>query len=142
MKQGQHPSGRAQVLEDQDGRYYWRLQAASDRIIAWSGQAYDSEYWCVQDMNWLRATAHLIMVNDYTAEPPQDRHTPAGTPTQTSVSKRVRGSTQRSATEPAAGALAARRRVRGRLCSRGIATGLSVKPQAGPSAICRWLGRT
>ncbi len=80
MKQQQRPErAELQVLKDQDGRYYWRLQAASNRIIAWSGQAYDSKYWCVQDMNWLRATAHLIMVYDYTAEPPQDRHTPAGT---------------------------------------------------------------
>ncbi len=80
VKQEQRPErAELQVLKDQDGRYYWRLQAASNRIIAWSGQAYDSKYWCVQDMNWLRATAHLIMVYDYTAEPPQDRHTPAGT---------------------------------------------------------------
>jgi uncharacterized protein YegP (UPF0339 family) len=64
-----------QVLKDQDGRYYWRLQAAGNRIIAWSGQAYDSKYWCVQDVNWLRANAYLIMVYDYTAEPLQDGHT-------------------------------------------------------------------
>ena len=61
-----------QVRKDQDGRYYWQLQAASSRIIAWSGQAYDSKYWCVQDVNWLRANAYLIMVYDYTAEPVQD----------------------------------------------------------------------
>lgn len=58
-----------QVLKDRDGRYYWRLQAASNRIIAWSGHAYDTKYWCVQDVNWLRANAYLIMVYDYTAEP-------------------------------------------------------------------------
>jgi len=68
-----------QVLKDQDGRYYWRLQAASNRIIAWSGQAYDSKYWCVQDVNWLQANVHLIMVYDYTAEPLQDGHAPTGT---------------------------------------------------------------
>lgn len=68
-----------QVLKDQDGRYYWRLQAASNRIIAWSGQGYDSKYWCVQDVNWLRANAYLIMVYDYTAEPLQEGHTPTGT---------------------------------------------------------------
>jgi uncharacterized protein YegP (UPF0339 family) len=58
-----------QVLKDQDGRYYWRLLAASNRIIAWSGHAYDTKYWCVQDVNWFRANAYLIMVYDYTAEP-------------------------------------------------------------------------
>jgi uncharacterized protein YegP (UPF0339 family) len=68
-----------QVLKDRDGRYYWRLRAASNRIIAWSGQAYDSKYWCVQDVNWLRANGYLIMVYDYTAEPLQDGHPPAGT---------------------------------------------------------------
>ena len=68
-----------QVLKDQAGRYYWRLQAASNRIIAWSGQAYDSKYWCVQDVNWLRANAYLIMVYDYTGEPLQDGHTSTGT---------------------------------------------------------------
>jgi uncharacterized protein YegP (UPF0339 family) len=67
-----------QVLQDRDGRYYWRLLAADNRIIAWSGQAYDSKYWCVQDVNWLRANAYLIMVYDYTAEPLQDGHTPHG----------------------------------------------------------------
>jgi uncharacterized protein YegP (UPF0339 family) len=68
-----------QVLKDQDGRYYWRLQAANHKIIAWSGQAYDSKYWCVQDVNWLRANAHLIMAYDYTGEPLQDGHAPTGT---------------------------------------------------------------
>lgn len=68
-----------QVLKDRDGRYYWRLRAASNRIIAWSGQAYDSKYWCVQDVNWLRANGYLIMVYDYTAEPLQDGHPLAGT---------------------------------------------------------------
>ena len=67
-----------QVLKDQDGRYYWRLQAANHKIIAWSGQAYDSKYWCVQDVNWLRANAHLIMAYDYTGEPLHDGHTPTG----------------------------------------------------------------
>jgi uncharacterized protein YegP (UPF0339 family) len=68
-----------QVLKDQDGRYYWRLQAANQKIIAWSGQAYDSKYWCVQDVNWFRANAHLIMAYDYTGEPLQPGHTATGT---------------------------------------------------------------
>ena len=101
-----------QVLKDQDGRYYWRLQAASNRIIAWSGQAYDSKCWCVQDVNWLRANAHLIMVYDYTAEPLQDGHTPTGTANREMGELAVRGSTRRSAAEPAASRLAVRRRVR------------------------------
>lgn len=98
-----------QVLKDQDGRYYWRLQAASNRIIAWSGQAYDSKYWCAQDVNWLRANAHLIMVYDYTAEPLQDGHTPTGTANR--EMGELAGTRQHPA-EPAASRLAARRRVR------------------------------
>jgi uncharacterized protein YegP (UPF0339 family) len=56
------------VHKDHDGRYHWHLQAASNRILAWPGRAYDSKYWCVQDLNWLRANANLIMVCDYTGE--------------------------------------------------------------------------
>src|SRR5262245_40131488 len=95
-----------QVLKDQDGRYYWRLHAASNRIIAWSGQAYDSKYWCVQDVNWLRANAYLIMVYDYTAEPLQDGPTPPGT------ANREMGElagTLRSVAEPAGGQAAGSR---------------------------------
>src|SRR5271169_5195222 len=53
------------IFEDRDGSYYWLLQAASGRIIARSGHAYESKYWCVQDVNWLRANADQIMVYDY-----------------------------------------------------------------------------
>jgi uncharacterized protein YegP (UPF0339 family) len=56
------------VLKDREGKYYWHLQTASNKIIAWSGQSYESKYWCVQDVNWLRANAYLIMVYDYTGE--------------------------------------------------------------------------
>jgi uncharacterized protein YegP (UPF0339 family) len=65
---GQKQRAEFKVRKDQDGRYPWHLQSASNRIIAWSGQAYDSKYWCVQDLNWLRANANLIMVYDYTGE--------------------------------------------------------------------------
>jgi uncharacterized protein YegP (UPF0339 family) len=50
------------IFQDRDGRYYWHLQAASGRIIARSGQAYEGKYWCAQDVNWLRANADLILV--------------------------------------------------------------------------------
>ena len=53
------------IFEDRDGSYYWLLQAASGRIIARSGHAYESKYWCVQDVNWLRANADQITVYDY-----------------------------------------------------------------------------
>jgi uncharacterized protein YegP (UPF0339 family) len=56
------------VRKDQDGRYHWHPQPASNQIIAPSGQAHDSKYWCVPDLNWLRANANLIMVYDYTGE--------------------------------------------------------------------------
>lgn len=59
------------VLKDREGKYYWNLQAASNRIMAWSGQSYESKYWCVQDVNWLRANAYLIMVYDCTGESAQ-----------------------------------------------------------------------
>jgi uncharacterized protein YegP (UPF0339 family) len=59
------------VLRDQNGRYYWHLQAVSGRIMAWSGQTYETKYWCAQDLNWLRANAGLVMVYDYTGESPQ-----------------------------------------------------------------------
>ena len=58
------------IFEDRDGSYYWQLQAASGRIIARSGQAYESKYWCEQDVNWLRANAEQIMVYDHTAVAP------------------------------------------------------------------------
>ena len=54
------------IFEDRDGSYYWQLQAASGRIIARSGHAYESKYWCEQDVNWLRANADQIMVYDHT----------------------------------------------------------------------------
>jgi hypothetical protein len=73
-----HPNEAAQVEQkqraefnvrkDRDGRCHWHRRAASNRIIAWPGQADDSNYWCVQDLNWLRANANLIMVYDYTGE--------------------------------------------------------------------------
>ena len=56
------------IFEDRDGRYYWQLEAASGRIIAQSGHAHDSKYWCEQDVNWLRANADLIMVYDHTGD--------------------------------------------------------------------------
>lgn len=54
------------IFKDRDGSYYWQLQAASGRIIARSGHAYESRYWCEQDVNWLRANADQVMVYDYT----------------------------------------------------------------------------
>jgi len=54
------------IFEDRDGSYYWQLQAAGGRIIARSGHAYESKYWCEQDVNWLRANADQIMVYDHT----------------------------------------------------------------------------
>jgi uncharacterized protein YegP (UPF0339 family) len=58
------------IFEDQDGSYCWQLQAASGRIIARSGHGYESKYWCEQDINWLRANADQIMVNDHTSLAP------------------------------------------------------------------------
>jgi uncharacterized protein YegP (UPF0339 family) len=66
---GQAKQPEFQILKDRDGRYYWYLQGASGRIVASSGQTYQSKHSCTQDVNWLRANADLIMVYDYTAEP-------------------------------------------------------------------------
>ena len=57
------------IFEDRDGSYYWQLQAASGRIIARSGHAYESKYWCEQDVNWIRANADQIMVHAHTTAP-------------------------------------------------------------------------
>src|SRR5271169_1755580 len=54
------------IFEDRDGGYRWQLQAANGRIIARSGHAYESKYWCEQDINWLRTNADQIMVYDHT----------------------------------------------------------------------------
>jgi uncharacterized protein YegP (UPF0339 family) len=92
---GAGKAGRFKVWEDRDGGYYWHLQAASDRIIAWSRQAYDSKYWCVQDLNWPLANAALIMVSDYTGElapgppryiQPDCHHTSAAVPLTSGIS--------------------------------------------------------
>jgi uncharacterized protein YegP (UPF0339 family) len=56
------------IFEDQDGRYFWHLQAACGRIIARSDQAYKNKYWCLQDVNWLRENANLIKVFDHAGE--------------------------------------------------------------------------
>ena len=53
------------IFKDQNGSYYWQLQAASGRIIARSGHTYESRYWCEQDVNWLRANADQVMVYDH-----------------------------------------------------------------------------
>ncbi len=52
------------IFEDRDGSYSWQLQAASGRIIARSGHAYESKYWCG------RANANQIMVYDHTTVAP------------------------------------------------------------------------
>ena len=57
-------------FEDRDGSYYWQLQAASGRIIARSGHAYESKSWCEQDVDWLRPNADQIMVYDHTTAAP------------------------------------------------------------------------
>ena len=66
MGQARQPEFR--ILKDRTGRYYWHLQGASSRIVASSGQTYESKYSCERDLNWLQASAGLIMVYDYTGE--------------------------------------------------------------------------
>lgn len=63
------------ILKNADGRYYWHLEAASNRIVAWSGQSFASKQSCAQELYWIKDNASLIMIYDYTGELSQDRHT-------------------------------------------------------------------
>ena len=80
------------IFRDRDGRYYWRLEAASGRIIAQSGHPYESKYWCEQDVNWLRANAGLIRVYDYARgnAPSYYMHPQAHDPDAVATAQRIR----------------------------------------------------
>ncbi len=65
---GQARQPEFKILKDHTGRHYWHLQGASSRIVASSGQTYESKSSCERDLNWLRASADLIIVYDYTGE--------------------------------------------------------------------------
>ena len=52
------------ILKNENGEYYWHLQAANNRIVAWSGQTYTSKQWCLQGLEWIRANAYSIPVYD------------------------------------------------------------------------------
>lgn len=56
------------VLKNKDGKYYWHLQAANNRIVCWSGQVYESKQSCVNELHWIRQHADGIPVYDYTGE--------------------------------------------------------------------------
>ena len=56
------------ILKDEKGRYYWGLQTANDRVIAWSGHTYESKQWCLQDLGWVKERAYMVEVFDYTGE--------------------------------------------------------------------------
>jgi len=56
------------VLKDKDGKYYWHLQAANNRIVCWSGQVYESKQSCMTELHWVRGNAADVTVYDYTGE--------------------------------------------------------------------------
>jgi uncharacterized protein YegP (UPF0339 family) len=56
------------ILKNADGRYYWHLDAAGNRIVAWSGQNYASKQSCADELYWVKDNASLIMIYDYTGE--------------------------------------------------------------------------
>lgn len=45
------------ILRDRDGNYYWHLEAASNRIVAWSAQGYVSKQSCVDELYWIPVIA-------------------------------------------------------------------------------------
>jgi uncharacterized protein YegP (UPF0339 family) len=56
------------VLKNKDGKYYWHLQAANNRIVCWSGEVYESKQSCVTELYWIRENAGSIPVYDHTGE--------------------------------------------------------------------------
>lgn len=56
------------VLKDKDGRYYWHLEVANSRLVAWSGQTYATKESCISELNWIRDNAASIPAYDYTGE--------------------------------------------------------------------------
>jgi uncharacterized protein YegP (UPF0339 family) len=56
------------VLKNQDGRYYWHLEAASYQLVAWSGQNYASKQSCADEVGWIRDNASSMVIFDCTGE--------------------------------------------------------------------------
>ena len=56
------------ILKNTEGGYYWHLEAADSRVVAWSGQAYAIKQACVSEVYWVKDNASLIMIYDYTGE--------------------------------------------------------------------------
>jgi uncharacterized protein YegP (UPF0339 family) len=56
------------ILKNTDGEYYWHLEAADGRVVAWSGQAYALKQACVNDLYWVKDNASQIMIYDHTGE--------------------------------------------------------------------------
>jgi uncharacterized protein YegP (UPF0339 family) len=56
------------ILKNTDGEYYWHLEAAGGRVVAWSGQAYAIKQACVNDLYWVKDNASQIMIYDCTGE--------------------------------------------------------------------------
>lgn len=56
------------ILKNTEGGYYWHLEAASSRVVAWSGQAYVIKQACVDDVHGIKDRASQVMIYDCTGE--------------------------------------------------------------------------
>ena len=48
---------RYQVFKDQAGKYWWRLRAANNYIVANSAEGYDQKQHAVNMVEWMRQNA-------------------------------------------------------------------------------------
>ena len=56
------------ILKNTEGEYFWHLEAASSRVVAWSGRAYVIKQACVDDLYWIKDNASQVMIYDCTGE--------------------------------------------------------------------------
>ena len=56
------------LLRNAEGEYYWYLEAAGGRVVAWSGRAYTIKQSSVNDVYWIKDNASQIMIYDRTGE--------------------------------------------------------------------------
>jgi uncharacterized protein YegP (UPF0339 family) len=56
------------ILKNTEGEYYWHLEAADGRVVAWPGHAYAIKQACVNDLYWIKDNAAQVMIYDCTGE--------------------------------------------------------------------------
>src|SRR5262249_60855343 len=45
------------ILKNTEGEYFWHLEAASSRVVAWSGRGYVVQEACLDDVYWITGNA-------------------------------------------------------------------------------------